>query len=73
MNPQQQKVVRLKQDLVTVHAQWVAVRNYSWIPPNPPVRQTRLRMLQNHANETWITMVKKAGGAVHRRCADEPQ
>ena len=58
VNPKQQKVVQFKPDAATVHAQWVAVRTYRWIPPNPPVPQTRRRMLRLNAIEAWNAMLK---------------
>ena len=60
VNAQQQKVVQFKPDASTVHAEWVAVRTYSWVPPNPPVPLTRRRMLRHNAIEAWNTM-KKTG------------
>ena len=51
-SPEQQKVVQFKPDAVTVQAQWVAVRTLSWVPPQPPVPQTRRRMLRHNAIET---------------------
>ena len=70
VSAEQQKLVQFKPDASTVHAQWVSVRTYSWIPPNPPVPQTRRRMLRHNAIEAWNTMLKRAGGAVHHRCTD---
>ena len=60
VNAQQQKVVQFKPDVSTVHAEWVAVRTYSWVPPSPPVPLTRRRMLCHNAIEAWNTM-KKTG------------
>ena len=60
VNAQQQKVVQFKPDASTVHAEWVAVRTYSWVPPSPPVPLTRRRMLRHNAIEAWNTM-KKTG------------
>ena len=60
VNPQQQKVVHFKPDASTVHAEWVAVRTYSWVPPSPPVPLARRRMLWHNAIEVWNTM-KKTG------------
>ena len=60
VNAQQQKVVQFKPDASTIHAEWVAVRTYSWVPPSPPVPLTRRRMLRHKAIEAWITM-KKTG------------
>ena len=64
VSAEQQKVVQFKPDASTVHAQWVAVRTYSWIPPSPPVPQTRRRMLRHNAIEAWDTMLKTGW----RRC-----
>ena len=64
VSAEQQKVVQFKPDASTVHAQWVAVRTYSWIPPSPPVPQTRRRMLRHNAIEAWNTMLKTGW----RRC-----
>ena len=33
---QQQKLCHFKPDTATVHAQWVAIRTYSYVPPRPP-------------------------------------
>ena len=58
VNAQQQKVVQFKPDASTVHAEWVAVRTYSWVPPRPPVPMTQRRMLRHNAIEAWETMQK---------------
>ena len=58
VNPEQQKVVQFKLEAATAHSQWVAVRTYSWIPPRPPVPQTRRRMLRHNAIEALNTMLK---------------
>ena len=55
---EQQQLCHFKPDTATVHAQWVAVRTYSWVPPRPPVPQTRRRMLRHNAIEAWQTMLK---------------
>lgn len=57
VSPEQQKVVQFKHDLATAHVQWVAVRTYSWVPPRPPVPQTRRRMLRHNAIEAWETVL----------------
>ena len=59
VNAQQQKVAQFKPDASTVHAEWVAVSTYSWIPPRPPVPQTRRRMLRHNAIAAWTTMLKR--------------
>ena len=37
---QQQKLCHFKPDMATVHAQWVAIRTYGYVPPRPSVPQT---------------------------------
>ena len=61
---QQQQLCHFKPDTATVHAQWVAIRTYSYVPPRPPEPMTRRRMLRHNAIEAWQTM-QKAGW---RRC-----
>ena len=58
VSAEQQKVVQFKPEASTAHAQWVAVRTYSWTPPSPPVPQTRRRMLRHNAIEAWNAMLK---------------
>lgn len=55
---QQQKLCHFKPAMATVHAQWVSVRTYSWIPPRPPVPETERRMLRHNAIEAWGAMQK---------------
>ena len=55
---QQQKLCHFKPDTVTVHAQWVAIRTYSYVPPLPPEPMTRRRTLRHDAIEAWQTMQK---------------
>ena len=52
---QQQKLCHFKPDTATVHAQWVAIRTYSYVPPRPPEPMTRRRMLRHNAIEAWET------------------
>ena len=61
---QQQKLCHFKPDTATVHAQWVAIRTYSYVPPRPPEPMTRRRMLRHNAIEAWQTMQKTGW----RRC-----
>ena len=61
---QQQKLCHFKPDTETVHAQWVAIRTYSYVPPLPPEPMTRRRLLRHNAIEAWETM-RKTGW---RRC-----
>ena len=58
VSPEQQLLCQFKPDSATVHAQWVAVRTYRWVPPRPPVPQTRRRMLRHDAVEAWDKMLK---------------
>ena len=52
----QQKLCHFKPDTATVHAQWVAIRAYSYVPPRPPEPMTRRRLLRHNAVEAWETM-----------------
>ena len=61
---QQQKLCYFKPDTATVHAQWVAIRTYSYVPPRPPEPMTRRRMLRHNAIEAWQRMQKTGW----RRC-----
>ena len=65
VSAEQQLLCQFKPDAATAHAQWVAVRTYSWVPPRPPVPQTRRRMLRHNAIEAWETMLKTGW----RRCS----
>ena len=60
----QQKLCHFKPDTATVHAQWVAIRTYSYVPPRPPEPMTRRRMLRRNAIEASQTMQKTGW----RRC-----
>ena len=61
---QQQKLCHFKPDMATVHAQWVVVRTYSYVPPRPPELMTRRRLLRHNAIDAWQT-IRKTG---FRRC-----
>ena len=61
---QQQKLCHFKPDTETVHAQWVAIRTYSYVPPRLPEPMTRRRMLRHNAIEAWQRMQKTGW----RRC-----
>ena len=61
---QRQKLCHFKPSMATVHAQWVEVRTFHWIPPRSTVPMTQQRMLRHNAIEAWETM-QKAGW---RRC-----
>ena len=56
---QQQKLCHFKPDTATVHAQWVAIRTYSYVPPRPPEPMTRRRLLR--------LITAQAGGSVSSR------
>ena len=51
----EQKLCHFKLDTAMVHAQWVAIRTYSYVPPRPPEPMTRRRMLRHNAIEAWHT------------------
>ena len=55
---QQQKLCHFTSDTATVHAQWVAVRPYSYVPPRTPEPMNRRRLLRHNAIEVWETMRK---------------
>ena len=65
VNDQQQLVCQFRPDAPSAHGKWVAVRTYRWVPPHPPVPQTRRRMLRHNAIEAWQIMLKTGW----RRCA----
>ena len=65
VSAEQQLLCQFKPDSATVHAQWVAVRTYRWVPPRPPVPKTRRRMLRHNAIEAWDKMLKTGW----RRCS----
>ena len=58
VSPEQQLLCQFKADSATVHAQWLAVRHDRWVPPRPPVPQTRRRMPRHNAIEAWDKMLK---------------
>ena len=68
---QQQKLCHFKPDTATVHAQWVAIRTYSYVPPRPPEPMTRRRMLRHNVIEGLGRRCRRrAGGAAPRLCVD---
>ena len=69
VSAEQQKVVQFKPDASTVHAQWVAVRTYNWIPPNRCLRPGD-GCCGTTPSKPGTRCSKRAGGAVHHRCAD---
>ena len=61
---EQQKLCYFKPDTATVHAQWVAIRTYSYVPPRPPEPMTRRRMLRHNVIEGLGRRCRRrAGGA----------
>ena len=55
---EQQLLTQFRADARTLHAKWVELRTFTWIPPRPPVPQTTRRMLRHNALETWAHMQK---------------
>ena len=53
-------------DTAKVHAQWVSVRTYSYVPPRPPEPMTRRRLLRHNAIEAWGRCGRQVGGAALR-------
>ena len=56
---QQQRLCHFKPAMATVHAQWVEVRTFSWVPPHPPAPMTQRRMLRHNAIAAWDKMLKR--------------
>ena len=65
VNGDQQLVVQFKPDSSTNHGQWVELRTYIWVRPQPPVPQSRRKLTNQNASEAWKHMVKVGW----RRCA----
>ena len=65
VNGDQQLVVQFKPDSLTNHGQWIELRTYIWVRPHPPVPQSRRKLTNQNASETWKHMVKVGW----RRCA----
>tara|TARA_Y100000589_G_scaffold227911_1_gene215339 strand:- start:117 stop:437 length:321 start_codon:yes stop_codon:yes gene_type:complete len=65
VNGQQQLVVQFKPDASLSHGQWVELRTYSWVRPQPPVPQSRRTLSRHIAIETWKHMVQVGW----RRCS----
>ena len=55
---EQQLLTQLHADARTLHAKWVELRTFTWVPPLPPVPQTTRRMLRHNAIEAWTHMQK---------------
>ena len=54
----EQQLCHFKPSMGTVHAQWVEVRTFSWVPPRSLIPMTQRRMLRHNAIEAWSTMQK---------------
>ena len=55
---EQQLLTQFHADARTLHAKWVELRTFTWIPPRNPVPQTTRRMLRHNALEAWAHMQK---------------
>ena len=53
---EQQLLTQFRADARTLHAKWVELRTFTWVPPRPPVPQTTRRMLRHNAIEAWTHM-----------------
>jgi len=65
VNGDQQLIVQFKPESSINHGQWVELRTYMWVRPQPPVPQSRRKLTNKNASETWKHMVKVGW----RRCA----
>ncbi|WP_413403542.1 MULTISPECIES: DUF1651 domain-containing protein [unclassified Synechococcus] len=65
VNGQQQLVLHFKPDVSMTHGQWVELRTYSWVRPQPPVPHSMRKLSHQSASETWKHLVKVGW----RRCA----
>ena len=65
VNGEQQLLVQFRPDVSVNSGQWVELRTYSWIRPQPPVPQARRRLSKNAAVEAWKYMVQVGW----RRCS----
>ena len=55
---EQQLLTQFRSDAATLHAKWVELRTFTWIPPQNPVPQNNRRMLHHNALEAWAHMQK---------------
>ena len=53
VSEQQQRLCHFKPSMATVHAQWVEVRTFHWVPPRQLVPMPQRRMLRHNAIEAW--------------------
>ena len=58
VNGEQKLLVQFRPDVSVNHGQWVELRTYSWVRPQPPVPQTRRRVSKTAAIDTWKHMVQ---------------
>ena len=65
VNGDQHLLVQFKPECSLTHGHWVELRTYIWIRPQPPVPQSRRKLSNQIAGETWKNMVKVGW----RRCA----
>ncbi|WP_186492256.1 DUF1651 domain-containing protein [Synechococcus sp. BIOS-U3-1] len=65
VNGDQQLLVQFKTDSSMTPGQWVELRTYTWVRPQPPVPQSRQKLSNQIASETWRHMVQVGW----RRCA----
>ena len=59
-----QQLVQFRPDTPSVNTRWVALRTFSWAPPQLPIPQHQRRMLRAAAIEAWNSMLKSGW----RRC-----
>ena len=48
---EQQLLTQFRADARTLHAKWMELRTFTWIPQRPPVPQTTKRMLRQNSLE----------------------
>ena len=65
VNGMDQRLVHFRPDTMTSHGQWVELRVYEWIRPQPPVPHYRRRLLKANAIDIWNNMLKVGW----RRCS----
>ena len=70
VRPEQQLLCQFKPDSATVHAQWVAVRTYSWVPTRPPALKPVGECFAITPLRRGTRYSKQAGDGACRRCVD---
>ena len=58
VNGEQHLLVQFKPDASVSLGQWVELRTYSWVRPQPPIPQTRRRVSKTTAIDIWQNMVQ---------------